>query len=231
MNQITFQQVYQTAVAPSFEIGQRGMTPDGREWQYVKANAAISNTFACVPVAFTDQDLWSSSSDNQGRRVYMTRAASSFTIGQFAQGIGVINDGTGVGQTFKIRTNNATTLTLYPETALATALSVADSDAVFGVMSLVTPAAITSKLQMTQGVNQVAFSAADFGWILTNGDGRVMAGEALVVGGGYTTGDDTAGQVIKNIATESSITAQSLGYAIVANAAADQGTLVRVITR
>ena len=53
--------------------------------------------------------------------------------------------------------------------------------------------------------------------------------EVLVVGGGFTTGDDTTGQVIKNIATESTITAQTLGYALVANAAADQTTLVFII--
>ena len=229
-NQISFQDVYQTEVAPSFEIGQRASTPDGREWQYVKANAAISNTFACVPVAFTDQDLFSSSTDNQGRIGYLTRAASSFTIGQYAQGVGIVDAGTGAGQTFKIRTNSATTLTLQPETALTTALDVADSDLTFGVMSLVTPAAVTSKVQMCQGGNQVAFAASDFGWILTNGDGRVMTGAALTVGAGFITGDDTAGQVIPATTNVGSLEQQTLGYAITAGAT-DAGALVRWITR
>jgi len=230
MNQVSFQDVYQTEVAPSFEIGQRASTPDGREWQYVKANAAISNTFAVVPVAFTAEDLWSSSQDNQGRNVYLSRAASSMTIGAFAQGIGIVDAGTGSGQTFKIQTNNGTTLTLYPETALATALAVADSDLTFGVMSLVTPAAVTSKVQMCQGGNQVAFSASDYGWILTNGDGRVMTGGALTVGGGFITGDDTAGQVIAATTNVGSLEQQTLGYAITAGAT-DAGALVRWITR
>lgn len=231
MNQITFQDVYQTTTAQGqFDIGQRGSTPDGREWQYVKASTAIANTFACVPVAFTAQDLFSSSTDNQGRIVYLTRAASTFTVGQYAQGIGIVDAGTGSGQTFKIRTNNATTLTLQPETALTTALDVADSDLTFGVMSLVIPAAITSKLQMTQGGSQVSFSAGDYGWVLTNGDGRVMAGATLVVGAGFTTGDDTAGQVIAWAADETLEDAQNLGYAITVGAA-DAGALVRWITR
>lgn len=232
MNQISFQSVYQTITARGeFKLGQRAMTPDGRAWQFVKNNSTIANGNIVIPNTVASADLFSSSTDSQGRIVYLTRAASSMTVGLYEDAIGVVDDGTGVGQTFKIRTNNATTLTLYPETALATALSVSDSDLTWQGQSDVIIAAITSKLQKTQGAFQCAAASGDYGWILTNGDGRVVAGEVLVVGGGFTSGDDTAGQVLKNVATESSITAQSLGFAIVANAAADQGTLVRLITR
>lgn len=232
MNQISFQSVYQTiASRGEFALGQRAMTPDGREWQFVKNNSTIVTGNIVIPNTVASADLWSSSTDNQGRIVYLTRAASAMTTGLYEDAIGVVDDGTGVGQTFKIRTNNPTTLTLYPETALSTALSVSDSDLTWIGMSNVIIAAITSKIQMTQGAFQVSAASGDYGWILTNGDGRAIAGEVLVVGGGFTSGDDTAGQVIKNIATESSITAQTLGYCIVANAAADQGTLVRYITR
>jgi len=232
MNPVSFQSVYQTITARGeFKLGQRAVTPDGREWQFVKNGSTIANGNIVIPEAVTDQDLWSSSTDNQGRIVYLTRAASTLTVGAFEDAIGVVNQGTGVGQTFKIKTNNATTLTLYPETALTTALAVADSDLVFRGMSSVIIAAVTSKLQQTQGAFQCAAAAGDYGWILTDGDGRAVAGEVLVAGGGFCSGDDTAGQVLKNIATESSITAQTLGYAIVANDAADQGALVRYITR
>lgn len=232
MNTISFQSVYQTITARGeFKLGQRAVTPDGREWQFVKNGSTIATGNIVIPAANTDQDLWSSATDMQGRIVYLTRAASTLTVGDFEDGIGVVNQGTGVGQTFKIRTNSATTLTLYPETALTTALAVADSDLVFLGMSNVIIAAITSKLQRTQGAFQCAAVSGDYGWILTGGDGRVVAGEVLVAGGGFTSGDDTAGQVIKNVATESSITAQSLGFCIVANDAADQGTLVRLVTR
>lgn len=233
MNQVQFSSVYQTGTAQGqFEIGQRAMTPDGREWQFALASEAIANSSAVIPAAVVDTDLWSSSTDNQGRIVYTNRAANSLTVGAYAQGIGVVNQGTGVGQTFKIRTNNATQLTLYPETALTTALAVADSDLQYIVMSKVRPAAITSKLQMCQGANQVAFANADYGWILTNGDGRGVVGNfTLVVGAGFTTGDDVVGQVQVSIITEGPLTAQNLGYAIVANDAADQGFLGRWITR
>jgi len=229
MNQISFQNVYQTITARGeFKLGQRASTPDGRQWVFGQAQSAVGTAgFIVVPNQVVSADLWSSSTDSQGRIVYLTRAASSMTVGQFEDGIGVVDDGTGVGQTFKIRTNNATTLTLYPETALATALAVADSDLTLMTMSYWDPAAITSKIQMTQGAVQVAFAAADYGWALTEGDGRVMAGEVLVVGADFVSGDDTAGQVLKGTTAKGGFDEQNLGYCIVANAGADQGTLVR----
>jgi len=139
----------------------------------------------------------------------------------------VVDQGTGVGQTFKIQTNSPTTLTLYPETALATALAVADSDLTYIVMGKVIIAAITSKVQMTQGAFQVAAASGDYGWILQQGDGRAVAGEVLVVGQGFVSGDDTAGQVLKGTTAKGDFDEQNLGYCIIANDAADQGTLVR----
>lgn len=228
MNQISFQSVYQTITARGeFKLGQRAMTPDGREWKFVKNGSTIALGNIVVPSAAVDADLWSSSSDMQGRKVYATRAANSLTVGAYEDAIGVVNQGTGVGQTFKIRTNDATTLTLYPETAFATALAVGDSDLVYRSMADVVIAAITSKVQMTQGAFQVAAASGDYGWILTHGDGRAIAGEVLTIGCSFVSGDDTTGQVLKGTTAKGDFDEQSLGYCIVANDAADQGTLVR----
>lgn len=232
MNPISFQSVYQTITQRGeFKLGQRAMTPDGREWQFVKNGSTIATGNIVVPAAVTSADLWSSSSDSQNRKVYATRAASTMTVGAFEDAIGVVDDGTGVGQTFKIRTNSATTLTLYPETAFVTALAVADSDLTFIGMSDVVIAAITDKVQMTQGAFQCAAVSGDYGWVLTNGDGRAIAGEVLVVGKGFVSGDDTTGQVLKATTAKGPFDEQNLGYCIVANAAADQGTLVRYFIR
>lgn len=232
MNQVSFQSVYNTITARGeFKLGQRAMTPDGREWQFVKNNSTIALGNIVVPDAVVSADLFSSSTDQQGRIVYLTRAASTMTVGAYEDFIGVVDDGTGVGQTFKIRTNNGTTLTLYPETALSTALAVADSDLTWRGMSNVVIAAITSKVQMTQGAFQVAAASGDYGWILTEGDGRAIAGEVLTIGCSFVSGDDTTGQVLKGTTAKGDFDEQSLGYAIVANAGADQGALVRYFIR
>jgi len=94
-------------------------------------------------------------------------------------------------------------------------------------MSNVIIAAVTSEVQMTQGAFQCAAASGDYGWILQNGDGRAVAGEVLVVGADFVSGDDTAGQVLKGTTAKGGFDEQNLGYCIVANAGADQGTLVR----
>jgi hypothetical protein len=228
VNQVTFQDVYQTITSRGeFKLGQRAATPDGREWRFVKNGSTIAYGNIVVPSAAVDTDLWSSSADQQGRIVYLTRAANNLTVGAYEDAIGVVNQGTGVGQTFKIRTNNVTTLTLYPETALTTALSVVDSDLIYRSMADVVIAAITSKVQQTQGAFQCAAASGDYGWILTQGDGRAIAGEVLVIGESFVSGDDTTGQVLKGTTAKGDFDEQNLGYCIVANDAADQGTLVR----
>jgi len=228
MNQITFQSVYNTITARGeFKLGERGITPDGREWKFVKNGSTIALGNIVIPAAVVDTDLWSSSTDAQGRIVYLTRAANSLTVGAYEDAIGMVNQGTGVGQTFKIRTNSATTLTLYPETALATALAVVDSDLNYIGMANVIIAAVTSKVQMTQGAFQVAASSGDYGWILQQGDGRAVAGEVLVIGESFVSGDDTAGQVLKGTTAKGPFDEQALGYCIIANDGADQGALVR----
>lgn len=232
MNQISYQSVYQTSTnRGTFKLGERAMTPDGREWVFAQAVSALANGSVAVPNAVTAVDLFSSSTDNLGRIVYATSANASWTVGAFEDAIGIVDDGTGVGQQFKIRTNSVNTLTLYPETALATALAVADSDITIRTMAIVAKAAITSKLQSAVGSSQVAFATSDYGWLLTEGDGHVLAGEVLVIGADFVTGDDTTGQVVKGTTAKGGFDEQSLGICLVANAGADQNTLVRFVVR
>lgn len=228
MNQISFQAVSQTTTAPAFNVGQRAMTPDGRQWTYVKASAAIVAGNVVVPAATTSVGTTiSSSTDSQGRIVYITKASAGWTVGQFAEGNVHIDVGTGNGQVAKIRSNTTDTLELYADTALTTALST-DSTMEIWTQFTVRKAVVTSKLQNATGIAQVAFAADEYGFVLTRGVGRVIAGEALVVGAGFTTGDDTAGQVIKSIVTEGPLTSQCLGTCLNANSAADIGALVFV---
>lgn len=226
MNEITFQNVYQIDTAAAFKVGQRSSTPDGREWVYVEADTAVADGLIAVPNAVTAVDTVSSATDQQGRIVFITQISAGWTVGQFADGIGVIDAGTGAGQTFKIKSNTVDTLELYPETALSTALSVSDSDLTIRTMGLVDPAAITSAVQSAVGAPQTDLAAGDFGWALTAGDGKALAGEILVVGAGFSTGDNTVGQVIKAVTAEGPFDAQNLGFALVANVA-DDGALVR----
>lgn len=228
MNQISFQSVYQTSTAPSFAVGQRGQTPDGREWVYVKASAAVSANQVVVPAATTSVGTTiSSSTDALGRIVYITKASAGWTVGAFADGVVHIDGGTGSGQVAKIKTNTTDTLELYPENALSTALST-DSTMEIWTQFLVRKAVITSKLQNATGVAQVAFASGDYGWVLTRGIGAVVAGEVLTAGASFVTGDDTAGEVIKGTTAKGTFDEQTIGICINPNSGADLAALVFV---
>lgn len=229
MLQISFQDTLQTTTAPSqIKLGTRANTPDGSTWVYIKAAGVLAKGSVAVPNTVVSVDLVSSSTDAQGRIVYITKASAGWTVGAYEDQYGVIDDGTGVGQTFRIQTNSADTLTLYPSNALSTALAVADSDLTIYLEGQVVKSAITVKIQNAVGIAQVAFAASDYGWVLERGVGTVLAGEALTVAGDFVTGDDTTGQVVKGTTAKGEFDEQSLGRCLVANAAADQNALVFV---
>lgn len=228
MNTITFQATKDTSTTADFNVGQRTMTPDGREWVYVKAAEAITAGMAVVPDAVVSVDTVSSSSDGLDRVVYITKAAAGWTVGQFAEAWVYVDAGTGVGQAGRIKTNTATTLELYPEFALSTDLAVADSDITIREPFLVDKAAVTSEIQGCVGIAQVAIASASYGWVLTRGVGLATAGESLTVGAAFETGDDTEGYVHKAVTAKGAFDGQTLGYCLVANAAADTNALVWV---
>lgn len=229
MMTISFSDVFQTTTAQGqIGVGTKASTPDGSTWIYTQAGGALAKGSVAVPTTAVGVDTVSSSADNQGRIVYITEASAGWTVGAYANTYGVVDDGTGVGQVFKVMTNSVDTLTLYPQYALSTALDVADSDITLNYVNKVVKSAITDKAQQAKGIAQVAFASGDYGWILQQGVGTVLAGEVLTIDLSFVTGDDTTGQVVKGTTAKGAFDEQYLGYAMVANAGADQGALVYV---
>lgn len=226
MRQITFQSVLQTDTAPMANLGEIGVTPDGRQWVYVKANEALSLGHALTRVADTDVDTVSSSTDGDSDITKVTEASAGWTVGAFDNAYVIVNDGTGAGQMFKVKTNTADTLFLFKEYKLTTALAVADSDIIIARPYLAEKVAITTLNQVPLGIAQVAFSANDYGWALTRGPGVVVAGAALVANETCTPGDDTEGEVIGIANGETPDDISTFGRCIAANASADKGALV-----
>lgn len=228
MNTITFQNVYQTTTNQQFAPGQRGTTPDGRDWVYVKASANVVKNSAVVPAAVTSVGTTiSSSANNLGQIVYITKAAAGWTAGQFANGNVQINAGTGSGQSAKIIGNTSDTLILAPENALTTALST-DSTMAIWTQWLVRPSVVTTKVQNATGIAQIAFTANDYGWVLTRGIGNVVTSGTLVIGKSFVTGGTTAGEVLPGTTGAGAFDEQCLGVCIVANSGADLAALVMV---
>lgn len=229
MLNISFQNVKQTTTAQGqIALGSLATTPDGASWIYVKASAAIAAGNAVIPAAEVQVETVSSSANNLGQIVYITEASAGWTVGAYADYYGIVDDGTGVGQVFKVMDNTADTLILYPSYALGTALAVATSDITLVAPNFVRKSLITDKAQQATGISQIAFASGEFGWVLKQGTGGVIAGEVLTADLSFVTGDDTAGQVLKGTTAKGAFDEQYLGYCRVANAGVDQTTLVYV---
>lgn len=229
MVRISFQDALQASTVPLQLLGTHASTPDGSEWVYAKCNEAVSQGFVVVPVANVGVDTVSSSTNGAGQIVFITEASAGWTVGQFINAWGVVDDGTGEGQVFKVKSNTADTLTLYPEWALGTALAVADSDITLSYyLSLGEKAAITDKAQNAVGIAQVAIASGSYGFVLRRGPGIVIAGEALTNDLSFVTGDDTEGEVVKGTTAKGAFDEQALGTVLEANTTADKGALVMV---
>ena len=228
MLRITFQDVFDTPTTASVQLGAVASTPDQRSWVYARADEAIGLSHVAVPLSLNDVDTVSSSADNDGNIIYITEASAGWPLNGFAGAWGHVNAGTGAGQVFRVKSNTSDTLTLFPEYALETALSVSDSDIQLEISNLLEKSAITDKLQNASGVAQVDFAANDYGWFLNSGRGTVLAGEVLTESASCMTGDDTEGQVLKGITAEGNFDYQTIGICISANSGADVEALVNV---
>ena len=229
MKYITFQDVLQTAtVQQASELGERAETPDGRQWVYVKANEALSKGHIATRIANTDVDTVSSATDGDGDITRITEASAGWTAGQFQNAYGLVDDGTGEGQYFKVEDNTSDTLRLYKAYELTTALDVADSDIVLVRPFLAEKSAITTLNQILLGVAQVAFAANEYGWLLTRGPGGVLVGAVVVANEQVTPGDDTEGEGTGVGAAETVDDVSSIGRVLVANTTVDKHALVDV---
>jgi hypothetical protein len=228
MNQITFQDIKQPKTTPSFAVGQKSQTPDGNVWVYVKASEAIAagNVVVSIATKALAATTLTSAADASGKITKVIYSTGGLTVDAYAGKYLIIDAGTGAGQIAKIKSNDAGTLTLYPEWALTTALAAADSAGKIAMGYDVEKAAITDKVQMVVGIAQNSIAKGEYAFVQTQGTGFVVAGEALVVGKSFVTGDDTEGQVVKGTTAKGSFDENALGHCLVANGAADQPALV-----
>lgn len=230
MRNITFQGVFDTLDVSQggSELGDKAQTPDGRQWVYIKANEALTLANALTRIANSDQDTVSSSTDGDGDITRITQAAAGFTVGDFDYAYGLVDQGTGEGQFFKVETNTTDTFKLFKDYKLGTALAVSDSDIVLVRPFLAEKTATTTLHQVPVGVAQVAFAANDFGWALTRGVGTILAGAALVANELTTPGDDTEGTVITITNGETPDDVSTFGRALVINSTADKAAMIDV---
>lgn len=228
MKNITFASIFDSPTAPESNTGSEAQIPDGRIYVYKKTSEAITKSMIVTRPANTDVDTVSSSTNSRSQIVFITEASAGWTVGTYQDYWGLVDDGTGEGESFKVKDNTADTLELYEDYRLATALDVASSDIVLVAEPVVEKSAVNTLLTMPVGVAPITFASGDYGWFLRRGIGGVlMNGVAtineLVSPGGATEGHATAlasGETIDDVA--------SVGRVLVANTTDGEEVLLMV---
>lgn len=228
MQNINFQDVFDTPTAPQSKLGAVGQTPDGRLWKYLYATEAITKYMAVARPANTDVDTVSSSANGSSQTVYITESSAGWTVGAYQDHWMIVNSGTGVGQIGKIKDNTADTLELYTDYALSTSLAVADSDILIIHENDAEKMPITNQYAHVQGVAQVTFASADYGWFLIRGLGGLTLGAAGTEYYWAIPGDDTEGYAVNMDAGDTLEENSPIGQIVAPSDTADTASLVYV---
>lgn len=215
------------------KLGQRASTPDGREYVYLQASVALAPGQLLIPISDVSVSSGLSSGTNAiGKIVYINSPSAGWTPGQFEDQEFYISAGTGIGQGGKIAGNSSSQLTLYPESALATAL---DGTSVLQIVQpgIAKLSVVTSKIQRVIGCAQITVPINYYFWALTEGDGLLQVGAStLTIGTNFTAGDGTtAGSAIVGVTGQGPFDAQNLGFTLRPNTASNTIAWVRFLIR
>lgn len=227
MNAIFLQDPLAQSQYAQFSLGQQGVDARGRVWVYGQATEATTKGHCLRAAADVDADLVSSPVDSNGNYTRIYYSTGGWTAGAYEGDWAFINDGTGEGQAAPIVGNSVDTLHLDQAYALGTALAVADSDLTIHRPFHWRKTAASMFKQLCLGFAQVAFTSDYYGWVLKEGIGVAVAGEALTAGTPITSGDDTAGQVELVDSGDDLFDVVIVGHSLVAGATADTQCFIR----
>ena len=169
------------------QLGARGVTADGRRFVYVQADASAGLAAGKLGVAaaatstHANRSLDSSSLTAVGTKTLVVSVGAAVTADQYADGLLIVRDGTGKGQTLRINGNTAAagagTITVSLADGVITALSTADSKV--DLLSPYAGAVASTTASRALGVPLVTLAAAEFGWVQTHGTAAVLSDGAV----------------------------------------------------
>lgn len=187
---------------PEVQLGAKASTPDGRVFRYVKAGAA-----ALVPGKVYDAPIEVANHTNAtvvsgaagATAVTLTLGATAATANQYAGGVLVVNDVTGEGQTFTIKSHPAAdsgaslVVTLEDDEPIVTALTTSSQatlvqNAYNGVVLHA-----TTEVSFPVGVAHTAITEGQYGWIQTHGPISALCAATTGIGQSCAASDTTAG--------------------------------------
>ena len=200
-------------------LGVRGETRDGRKYRYALAGAVTlapgKMNVAAVLVANHTNLLVQTAAAVGADSVRTTFGATAATADQYADGYLVVNDSAGEGINYLIRGHGAVAsagvITVNLDDPVKVALTTASEVSLQAnpwSAIVVGPNALAHR---SVGVNNVAITAAFFGWVQTGGDCSVLSDGIITKGAGVIPSDAVAGGV--EIEVAGTVT-QRVGYAL-----------------
>lgn len=183
-------------------VGAKASTPDGRVFRYCKAGASalVSGKVYDGPAAVANHTNIAVVSGVAGSNtITVTLGATAATANQYAGGVVVINDVTGEGQTFTIKSHPAANsaanlvLTLEADETIVTALDTSSQATLVANQYNGVVIHATTEVAIPVGVAHTAITANQYGWIQTHGPISALCAATTGIGQSCAASDTTAG--------------------------------------
>lgn len=211
--QVIPQQLFSSSATQMTELGARAVSPDGRVFRYVKAGGT-----ALVPgklqqasaIVANHQNIAVAAAAAIGATsVTVTLGATAATANQYSGGVLIVNDATGEGHTYKIKSHPAAeasaSLVVTLEDAIVVALTTSSEISLIANLYsgvIVNP---TTPTASPVGVAIYPVAASEFGWIQTKGIVSCLNDGGTAVGLAVAPSQATAGAVKTGATTLDSV--------------------------
>jgi len=192
-------------------LGDRIRSTDGREFVYAQVGATAwvpGKVYQGADVVANHQNMVCVTpfTVTGGQSISATLGGTASTLGQYANGYCFVNDGTGAGQTFFVKTNTAQstttgTVVITIEDPVITTLDTTSRISLMPNLYANTIIYPTTATNAVAGVALYPVAATDFGFLQTKGLIAVLNDAGTTVGLGVSPSTNTAGAVMTVAAT------------------------------
>ena len=200
---ITASGLYTSSTNKMHDLGQPGITSDGRKYRYCKSGGAVLVTGDCYSSAAQDAQFEAMAIQANAAigatSISITIGTTTIAANDFDEGYLMVASGTGIGQSSKIASHgtgtSGQTVVFEIEDPLKVALTTTGSSTLTVVKNPYDDVVIqnATPVAQTAGIAQFAIPTTEFGWIQTGGpaaclwDNVPTTVELLSVGASTTT--------------------------------------------
>ena len=198
---LSAQGIFETSSTLKYRLGEK-IVVGAKIFRYVQASEALTAGNLCTAKPALDGEDTVTVAHPIGTNKVVHVASAVITLNQFAEGLLMVDEGTGAGDAYQIKTHpaissgNAGVITLYD--GLRTAWVIADTDILMVGPVWVVQESNIDQAELPMGIPLIDVESAYYFWIQRSGISPALMDEAFgsVVGQRLVTiGSSTAGSV------------------------------------